>query len=383
MKKNSRIKKLFTTSLLIAIAFLGVHSTTPNVAEARYSDLTIAEERVLAQEHLRNAYRELEGKDYRDENAIRIYHEIVEANPTRMWFNDGKHPYYLQELRCIDSYSGKMDAFNAGDGIICITRRYIGECSGYATCAVSVNGKGKHKIYNNAIIASALAHEIGHWEDKTLKSSRTTEESIQAERIADRLALEYMDGTLFYGYGGCLIDNATRFVDDSEAKDDETHPLPSARANMVSNYITNASKNRLKFDKEYRVTLDGKLFNGTGYAPDYDIGGRWPEIEANERTMYVAGQIAFAIKYGVWNKHDLMMQTQQSLFGCGGDTVVLSVRNPKSPEPNGCKVIDKFNISYQRASDIIKVVVNHGNVNQLGSLNQEEKYFAELLKTIS
>ena len=176
------------------------------------------------------------------------------------------------------------------------------------------------------------------------------------------------------------MDHATRFVGDT---DDPDHPLTSARANMVSNYITTASKNRLKFDKEYRVTLDGKLFNGTGYAPDYDIGGRWPGIEANERTMYVAGQIAFAIKYGVWNKHDLMMQTQQSLFGYGGDTVVLSVRNPKSPQPDGCKVIDKFNISYQRASDIIKVVLNNGDIKQLGSLNQEEKYFVYVIGLVT
>ena len=151
MKKKNKIKTLFTTSLLIATAFLGVHSTTPNVAEARYSDLTIAEERVVAQKLLRDEYREIKGKDYQNENsinAIRIYHEIVEANPTRLWFNDGKHPYYLQELRCIDSSNGIVEAFNTGDGIICITKQYIGQCNGYAPCSMSVNGKGKHKILN-------------------------------------------------------------------------------------------------------------------------------------------------------------------------------------------------------------------------------------------
>ena len=92
--------------------------------------------------------------------------------------------------------------------------------------------------------------------------------------------------------------------------------------------------------------------------------------------MYVAGQIAFAIKYGVWNTDNLIVTTHDYAFGTKGwNFIVLAVNNPKS---GGFKVIDKFLITPERFKVIYKAFLENDS-SIASSLNDEEKYFLQLI----
>ena len=94
--------------------------------------------------------------------------------------------------------------------------------------------------------------------------------------------------------------------------------------------------------------------------------------------MYVAGQIAFAIKYGVWNDRDMDILTQDDLFHNRNQRIVLVVNNPKT---GGYKIIDKFDIKKSRYMEIMVAEIK-GDKAFFNSMNEEEKYFLSLWRTI-
>ncbi|MBQ9615486.1 MAG: hypothetical protein IJR38_04030, partial [Selenomonadaceae bacterium] len=103
------------------------------------------------------------------------------------------------------------------------------------------------------------------------------------------------------------------------------------------------------------------------------------DVIPEERTMYVAGQIAFAIKYGVWNKKNLIVTTHDDAFGTRGwKFIVLAVNNPKT---GGFKVIDKFYIKPDRFYVIYQGFLEN-DASVLNHLNEEEEYFLQLISYI-
>lgn len=350
-----------------------------SVSEARFVDISVAEERRGAQEELtklRNAPNVVSIKT--NPALTRIQKELVDANPNVLWFEDGKHDYFLKPIQEITYNDNTGYSHNASDGYIFINTADLRYINGIYP-AMSGRPNNPWNIYNNSDLASTIAHEIGHW--KNVEKARcSVEERLSYENNADLSALELTEGTAFYGYGGELISWSRQTQTITEkVKNDKTHASPQARFKVASDYVSRASNGRIKIDINGNCTYDGKpifLANKSKQVPVPFGDSPVIDVIQEERTMYVAGQIAFAIKYGVWNEKNLIVTTHDQVFGTNGwDFVVLAVKNPKS---GGIKVIDKFLIKKDRSVEIIAGIMNK-DAKIIKSLNDEERYFAQLL----
>ena len=158
---------------------------------------------------------------------------------------------------------------------------------------------------------------------------------------------------------------------------DSAHSSVDESYRIIANYINQASNGRIKIDIKGNCTFDGKplaALNNSKMAPHSNV----LDVVAEERTMYVAGQIAFAIKYGVWNDRNIDILTQDDLFHNRNKRIVLVVNNPKT---GGYKIIDMFDIKKSRYIEIMVAEIK-GDKAFFDSLNEEERYFLQLWRSI-
>ncbi len=366
-------------SVLPILAMVLSFGLDASVSEARFVDISVAEERRGAQEELtklRNAPNVVSIKT--NPALTRIQKELVDANPNVLWFEDGKHDYFLKPIQEITYNDNTGYSHNASDGYIFINTADLRYANGIYP-GMSSRPNNAWNIYNNSELAFTIAHEIGHW--KNVEKVRcSTSERVSFENNADMTALEILDGTTFYGYGGALIEWSRGMQTMTDVvRNDKKHASPQTRFNATADYVSRASNGRIKIDSKGNCTYDGKpifLANKSKQVPVPMGDSPVIDVIQEERTMYVAGQIAFAIKYGVWNEKNLIVTTHDQVFGTKGwDFVVLAVKNPKS---GGIKVIDKFLIKKDRSVEIIAGVMNK-DAKVIKSLNDEERYFAQLL----
>ena len=183
-----------------------------SVSEARFVDLSVAEERRIVQQEiikLKNDPNVTAIKSNPD--LTRIQKEIVDANPNVLWFEDGRHDYFLRPIQELTRSDNDGSSINKGDGYIFINTADLRYINGIYP-AMSGRPNNPWNIYNNSNLASTIAHEIGHWKNAE-KANRSNEESVLFENNADLSALELTEGTAYHGYGGELISwsSITRF----------------------------------------------------------------------------------------------------------------------------------------------------------------------------
>ena len=352
-----------------------------SVSEARFVDISIAEEREGALKSIAKHRNDPAFVAIKDNPALtRMQKEIVEGNKDILWFRDANHDYGLRPIKEIEyAMNGRVfrtEAFNSGDGYIFVSTGYLMLENANMNGSMIMRSNHPSSIYNNSAIAFTVGHEIAHWKNSQL-FHRTNKQDVQFENQADLSACDYMDGTMAYGYGGELISLSRVLAGKETCVVDAVHaPIDVAYRN-ISNYITQASNGRIKIDLKGNCTFDGKpiaLLNNSKMAPHSNV----LEVVAEERTMYVAGQIAFAIKYGVWNVKNMDILTQDDLFHNGNQRIVLVVDNPKT---GGYKIIDKFDIKRSRYMEIMVAEIK-GDKAFFNSMNEEEKYFLSLWRTI-
>ena len=346
-------------------------------SEARWANTSISEERTRARNHIQDLSRQYVLKDNPDLN--RIYNEIISANPSTLWMEDGRHDYFLRPIKEIDSGLSMSETANYGDGYIIVTRGTINHLNAVAPFSSLRNKNLPSCIYNNSSVAETFAHEIAHWK-QIYNVSRSNKESIAIENEADLMALEYFDNTTLYGYGGALIsDYRASFLGDS--KIDVRHDTSEHRYKAVANYISRVSNGRVKIDERGNCKIDGKdidFGNDSSIAPK--APGDYGAIGA-ERTMFVAGQIAYAIKHGIWNLDNIAIISQGEMFSdlknniSMRDATVLAIKNPRTGQ---LKIIDKFFVSVDKAYKI-KSALFTKNWEFFNSLNEEETYLGSIL----
>ena len=369
-------KALFVLPILAMVLSFGLDAS---VSEARFVDLSVAEERRIVQQEITKLKNDPNVTAIKSNpDLTRIQKEIVNANPNVLWFEDGRHDYFLRPIQEMTRSDDDGSSFNLGDGYIFINTADLRYINGIYP-AMSGRPNNPWNIYNNSELAFVIAHEIGHWKN-TEKARCSAEERISYENSADRASLELTEGTAFYGYGGELIEMSRNIstADVQDLKNDKNHASPQTRFNATADYVSRASNGRIKIDIKGNCTYDGKPIFLANKSKQVPFHANSPVIDViqEERTMYVAGQIAFAIKYGVWNEKNLIVTTHDQVFGTKGwDFVVLAVKNPKS---GGIKVIDKFLIKKDRSVEIIAGIMNK-DAKVIKSLNDEERYFAQLL----
>ena len=274
-----------------------------SVSEARFVDLSVAEERRIVQQEITKLKNDPNVTAIKSNpDLTRIQKEIVNANPNVLWFEDGRHDYFLRPIQEITRNDKDAASFNIGDGYIFINTGNLQFMNGIYPF-MSQRKNTPWNVYNNSVVAYTIAHEIGHWKNPQ-KARHSLAEQVSYENNADRTALELLDGTSYHGYGGALIGyyRTINVTTDEQIRNDKEHSSPQTGFASIADYISKSSNGRIKIDPKGNCTYDGKPIFLANKSKQVPFHANSPVIDViqEERTMYVAGQIAFAIKYGVW-----------------------------------------------------------------------------------
>ena len=179
----------------------------------------------------------------------------------------------------------------------------------------------------NATIANDLAHEMGHW------YQNNDEHSIAKEDEADNYAMEFTESLEYGSYAGQWL--SYNSVALSEKATTTNHKDLRDDAQDALDYIEKASKGHIKFLGDGRgsfstfkfdnvfylrenTTLYGTRFSENVYPVIPKDSDKWNDFVVDEKikrngireafnpdsdyhVAYVAAQIAFAIKYNVFD----------------------------------------------------------------------------------
>ena len=286
-------------------------------------------------EHYEETLRDLgytDGVGHSDADIAKIAKDIIRANPSKLTDDPNVTPRYIKPI------CGKENGhtFFFGYGGINIGSK--GEM--FHATYNSNNSKAYQKsnyypeLYMyNATIASDLAHEMGHW-----YMNRENHNSAE-EDAADNYAMEFSEPLEYGSYAGhCLSYDSVVFAEGKG----RNHKDPKYDAQDALNYIEKASKGHIKFDGDGDGYFNSFTFDGTTFLQENKIPSmraswvnaypetpknseKWDDFVVDEslkkngikesfnpndkyHIAYVAAQIAFAIKYNVFdNAHSHLM----------------------------------------------------------------------------
>ena len=265
-----------------------------------------------------------------------------------------------------------------------------------------------YEIYGHSAIAATIAHEDSHWERNFLQNetdvvtghiSKQKEDTLkmklrtgdgagymhalnahgysanvfpamkefiyQEELRADLGAMELLDNTDAYSPGS-LITVVRRMKDSTMQQNaaEISHPTASVRTEQVIGHIRRLSGGRVVLDKEGRMSLDGKLFLGSGYLPARK------DVTAFDRTVYVAGQLAKCVHYK--SSHIVPLDDDTSIRKSQGMIPFVAICDA---DTNRRFVIDKFDVSPYDA-------VALASIKRLGRTKEQETA-SEIIKFLT
>ena len=336
-------------------------------------------------EHYEETLRGLGYKDgvgHSDADIAKIAKDIIRANPSKLTDDPNVTPRYIKPICDFSS-----DTFEFGYGGINIGSK---NSSFHATYWGSNSTAYQKQDYYpelymyNAAIANSLAHEMGHW------YQNNDEHSMAKEDEADNYAMEFTEPLEYGSYAGQWA------VYNSGLGKGKNHKERFEDAQDALDYIEKASKGRIKFLGSGRgsfVTfqIDGKFFlreNATLYGEQYldqvypavpKDSDHWDDFVVDENMKrngikeaynpnsdyhlaYIAAQMAFAIKYNVfdvkhthlidawtfWHNGEAVTAENQQHHDTLSKWTVLYFDNPVS---GGRKIVDIYPYTTDELSD--------------------------------
>ena len=310
-----------------------------------------------------------------DADIAKIAKDIIRANPSKLTDDPNVTPRYIKPICDFSS-----DTFEFGYGGINIGSK---NSSFHATYWGSNSTAYQKQDYYpelymyNAAIANSLAHEMGHW------YGNTNDYNMEEEDRADNYAMEFTEPLEYGSYAGQWA------VYNSGLGKGKNHK-------ERFDYIEKASNGRIKFLGSGRgsfVTfqIDGKFFlreNATLYGEQYldqvypavpKDSDHWDDFVVDENMKrngireaynpnsdyhlaYVAAQMAFAIKYNVfdvkhthlidawtfWHNGEAVTAENQQHHDTLSKWTVLYFDNPVS---GGRKIVDIYPYTTDELSD--------------------------------
>lgn len=315
-----------TTNTKTLAVLLGLALMAAYPMEASANQYTVSDGE---REHYEETLRDLgytDGVGHSDADIAKIAKDIIRANPSKLTDDPNVTPRYIKPI------CGKENGhtFFFGYGGINIGSKGKNFNASYRG---NSNAYPKNEYYPelymyNATIADDLAHEMGHW------YQNNDEHSMANEDEADNYAMEFTEPLEYGSYAGQWLSyNSVAFGEKAS-----NHKDLCDDAQDALDYIEKASNGRIKFLGSGRgsfVTfqMDGKFFlreNATLYGERYfdqvypaipKDSDHWDDFVVDENMKrngikeaynpnsdyhlaYVAAQMAFAIKYNVFDvKH--------------------------------------------------------------------------------
>ena len=292
----------------------------------------------------------------------RIQDELVKYNSDVLNYKDGVHGRWVQPV-WLNEDSDEDRSYSLGGYIVLTQKKVDSLTQGRENTARS--------LYSNSLIASPVAHELGHYvnEDTINRVADRDDTHVKSEYAADEEAWALLESVPEYSIGSQLTDNLLRkqgkyafeLNNTKSASDDK-------RIGAIIGHISKISGGRVKIDEACRLTVDGRPFMGTGYVPASD------DATKEERTAYLAGQIASCMKDGLWTRSrvDYMPESE---FCEGGrpDYTVVVIRKGETANggPTGeiAKVLGTFafslkdnkysrNVQAQKEADTVNAILS-------------------------
>lgn len=393
---------LFFSSVLV---FSGVC-----VSHAEAYMFSFSEEKVLGRA-LSEDYL-MSVKTVRDDLGVKNMQNVI-INANASVFRNRGDGRTLEWIRVVDEGNNSISASTLAGGYIYITEdtlKFINTIPDKGYIEGQLRPNVMHNVYNDSMLSFVIAHEMSHWANMDFlkhyntvesanamrsvlgvgKATMTREQgmqylqnyenrqdirnfSIQVEDQADIDGIKYANKNGMYsGTGGALMylhrTAKLEGITGSGGVSYNPHSATGKRLNRVYAYLRSSSNNRVSIDNMGRLTVDGKLLNGNGKAP-----ADRREVTAQERTFYVAGQIASAIQKGLFSSGNLKALNAGSvylpanIYIQGQSALVISDANG-----NGV-IVEKFFFGEDRLNAIL-----HGAVPQTA----EEVYAKNLISLI-
>lgn len=278
-----------------------------------------------------------------------IQDSLVRWNSKYLNIDDGKHKRWLEPFWIV----GGDDSRNASSigGFVEISEGYARLCDAVyrdGKPTGDVRSNKPRNIANNSSIAAIFAHECAHFarEDWKRASYRETRGTYKAELAADALGMDFLSNTPEYSPGSAITVRL-RNSDTQYSQNTGRHPSNATRIEKERAILRKMSKGRVVVEQDGRTSIDGRLLNGTGFLPDSE------DSDSIERTLYVAGQIASAIKKGKWQKKLLSRETEDAVLMRGKkDKTVLVVRD--SPQGQIIKIVGTFDFDSTKQANKLK-----------------------------
>lgn len=373
-------KKIAITGILGATLSIGagVTPTPPNyslsVASAHF--MSSAEEHSIGQ----NAVTQIES-EYEtmfDEDIAEIQKRLVESNPTYLNMNDGVHKRWLSPMKLYHSDNPNAFMLPGGysymaDSMVNFMNTY--QNNGYTNSNNLRPLNGSH-IYNTSSVAFVMGHEFGHWAGKDHLESYDKQfglnllvgifggqagsvggalaqsagvnlvdtlidrqMSFNQEKGADEWGLKFLENVPEYSTGGALTKfyrfmklEEIRYPDGNRPKNFRNpHPDTEKRFERVADYINKSSNGRVSVNSYGNVFLDGVLL---------DIPSRM-DVADVERSFYIAGQIAAAIKKDIFHRENLsLVAPSESKYGYNPNIPSMSYVMVSSRDGSEVKILD-------------------------------------------
>ena len=283
-------------------------------------------------EHYEETLRDLgytDGVGHSDADIVKIAKDIIRSNPSKLTDDPNVTPRYIKPI--CQNASGPTYEFGYG-GIDIGSKGQMFHAtyrSNNSTTYQKENYYPELYMYN-AAMADTLAHEMGHW------YQNNDEHSMAKEDEADNYAMEFTEPLEYGSYAGQWLS-----YDIVLSGKGRNHKEPWYDAQDALDYIEKASKGHIKFDGDGHGNFSSFTFDGTTFLQENKImysgsatntypetpsrSEKWNDFVVDERLKkngikesfipndqyhiaYVAAQIAFAVKYNVFDtKHTHLM----------------------------------------------------------------------------
>lgn len=302
IKKNHLGKRIISLVILACMAVPGVTVVedfcAPVIAEAGHRN---ADEERLSGQRMLEEHRQGSSvkRAKKDSLEYRIQKTLVEANPDKLNFDDGKHerwvdPLYIQIDTCPNAWSNGSTIIMTTEEVRLCSIRLLDEEHPYRPFVIRKDPEANLGVTSD--IASVLAHELAHFANKdTMLTGQSHKENIREELQADIDGMELMDKLPQYSPGSmAIVHMKERWYDYGPSPD---YPSNYDATRNCLDYIEKMSGNKVAIDDYGRIKVNGALFMDDG-----TIHGTPEEGSRQERTIYLAGQIASCMKHKVWHK---------------------------------------------------------------------------------